>query len=229
MNKKNTRNFLLLLLIVFVALVGCSKDDEFLSLEEYKNKEEREAAVIQFINESNKPLGDLVTNQYLYCERVLDTDNFLYIAYVYYPEDEIVKTIYNLNRAKFDKRSWNRRHEMSDFDSGRGHAAEMSKEYDGELIEEVEDTIEFFLGDDPDAERALVYEENERFDKMTEDEKIAVKNYMFDRYDYYDEIEDKYTGDEYTEKIWEETSLKFNIPHRFINEINIYTKVPADE
>ena len=42
-------------------------------------------------------------------------------------------------------------------------------------------------------------------------EKMAVKEFIYARYDYYDQLEGKYSGDKYTDQIWKETAEKFGL------------------
>lgn len=60
-------------------------------------------------------------------------------------------------------------------------------------------------------------------DKESISYRVKVFKFIEERYEYYDKLDKKYTGDKYSEKIWQETESKFNITKEFID-----TKVWGD-
>lgn len=57
------------------------------------------------------------------------------------------------------------------------------------------------------------------FDKMTNAMKRAICSEIERKYDYYDNREGKYTGDKYSDIIWEEIQNKYNLTHTEVSII----------
>jgi len=59
---------------------------------------------------------------------------------------------------------------------------------------------------------------------ITENKRAEIKQWINDRYDYYDNLEGKYCGDKYTDKIFNEAAAKFGFTYEEI--YNIWFDLP---
>ena len=64
----------------------------------------------------------------------------------------------------------------------------------------------------------------ESLNKITDEKRQEIKNWIYDRYDYYDKLEGKYCGDKYTDVIFQEAADKFGYTKTEID--NIWSDLP---
>lgn len=149
------------------------------------------------------------------------TGKFIEDAHELYSDSVIISAIYNYDNAMLcnefsksaleDVGSWE--------DKAKAYASKIPDEYDGEFRGEMDAFIKKLLGSNPEKAKRKVETEEEKFNKLSWKDKKEIFDYINSRYDYYDKVEGGYAGDKYTKKIWEETSRKFGIPSRYVDEI----------
>lgn len=152
-------------------------------------------------------------------QNIAGTDKFIEDSYKLYPDSSIISAIYNYSGAlqcsKFAETGWKKIWE----DKARMHVANIPDDYQGELRSEMDKLTIELLGNNPKLVKKKIKAEEEKFMGLSNKDKRDIKEYINSRYDYYDNIEEEYLSDKYTYTIWEEASVKFDIPYRYIDVI----------
>ena len=99
----------------------------------------------------------------------------------------------------------------------------ISPNYTGVMNKEI---ISFglILFDSKDTWASEYENKNDSINKITDAQRTTIKNWINNRYDYYDNIEGQYTGDKYTETIFNEAADEFGYTYEEIS--NIWSDLP---
>ena len=99
----------------------------------------------------------------------------------------------------------------------------ISPDYNGVMSDEI---IAYGMEVFGDAElwRVVFEAKNERRSKINDEKRSEIKKWINDRYSYYDKKEGKYSGDKYTETIFEEAAAVFELTYAEI--YNIWCDLP---
>ena len=87
--------------------------------------------------------------------------------------------------------------------------------------EPVEEPVSEPVSQEPSQEQTA----EDRYNSLTNKDKLLICDYIQDRYDYYDELEGGYAGDKYSDTIWEEAAAKYGLTTQQISLIwgNLYS------
>lgn len=141
--------------------------------------------------------------------------------YLIYSDNIVIQTFYFYNVANI----YLGYYEMSpslyptNEEEAKEYLLRIDVTYDGIYAEEVFAFAEYLLGANYQEEALHAKEQNERFDKMSIKEKAEVYAYSEDRWNYYDTLFGKYSGDRYSEQVLNETAEYFDLLLMHISEI----------
>lgn len=112
---------------------------------------------------------------------------------------------------------------IEDLEMAKDSMKNISPYYNGVMSSEIVeygvtlfDSIEEWNGDNT--------QKDEKKEKLTDNKRIEVKDWINNRYDYYDEKEGKYCGDKYSETIFNEAATEFGFTYQEI--YNIWSDLP---
>lgn len=119
-----------------------------------------------------------------------NSDSKIITQFYYYAEVISCIEISNISGSKY-------------YDQGVLYANQIDQSYDGPYAREILSLANKYANKtDSSAKSALT---------MSSSEKAEVKAFIEARYAYYDELDGKYSGDKYTEQIWQEAAEKFGV------------------
>ena len=132
------------------------------------------------------------------------------------PEDEQIAAMYFYYNAKFY-------YDIDKKDMAVNEMKRISPNYTGVMNKEI---ISFglILFDSKDTWASEYENKNDSINKITDAQRTTIKNWINNRYDYFDNIEGQYTGDKYTVTIFIEAADEFGYTYEEIS--NIWSDLP---
>ena len=154
---------------------------------------------------------------------VLGTTRFIEDIYKQYPTDSTISNIYFYCIAKEQYGYYETLDDIKYLEYAKEYAANIDPNYSGEFSEEIQLFADELL-EDRDNSYSVQKETTDRYSSLTNSEKKEICNYIQRRYDYYDSLSDGYSGDKYTDVIWEEASEKYGLTESQLDVIwmNMY-------
>lgn len=152
----------------------------------------------------------------------IGTGKYIEDIYKQYPNDKTIATIYFYVIAKDQYRLYEDLDDKKYLNSAKEYAENIDPNYDGELADEILSFANELLGSISEERNNAYSQSNQRTDKynsLTNKEKKEICDYIQSRYDYYDSISGGYSGDKYSDKIWEEAAKKYGLTESQISII----------
>lgn len=127
--------------------------------------------------------------------------------------DYEISNIYYYINAKYEYDNWVEHPDYKGYRENLENATLLiDPDYSGELCEEIQAFItEIFPDGLPYNEHNEAVSQQNNYDTMTNAEKKKICEYIQKRYDYYDALEGRSTGDKYSDQIWEEVMEKYGL------------------
>lgn len=130
------------------------------------------------------------------------------------PDNEELSAMYHYHNAKFYD-------DIGQTNNAKNEMKNISPNYSGVMHDEIINYGKSLLG----SMWADEHEEKvEHKEKISDGKRIEIKNWITQRYDYYDELEGRYCGDKYTKTIFNEAATKFGFTYEEI--YNIWCDLP---
>jgi hypothetical protein len=230
---------LLLLICLVLIMTGCTAENDLTVDTNPENSENvvqpaEEASVLPIdegLSEIEKARKDVI-EKFKNERDVLGTGKFIEETYKLYPNDEVISTIYNYNTAIFYIEAYINLGNEEWLDKAKSHASKISLDYNKEFSGEIIPFVTELLGEEWQKIKNETAEKEERFSKLTLEDKKEIYKFIKSRYKYYDKKDGGNTGDKYSDIIWKEASEKYNLAEHYITEIwldtDVYTAFAQD-
>lgn len=211
--KKQGTIFIIILLLVF-SLVACTSTEN--AVQEPKESPDpailaRENVVQKWENSANDP----------------GTPKYIEDIYKQYPDDEVIANIYFYCISKQQYDYYLSLDNEDYLDDAIEYAEKIDPEYNGTFSQEIQEYADKLLINEED--RADMYSQaaqsTDRYNSLTNSDKKEICEFIQSRYDYYDSLAGGYTGDKYTDTIWQETMDKYGLTESQVDIIwmNMYS------
>ena len=143
--------------------------------------------------------------------KVIGTGRFIEDTYNQFPDDEVISVIYYYMTAVDCRDFYQSSSDNSWLEEAKLYAAKIPSSYNGVFADEIIPFVQDFLGDEWAELKEKSEELEHNFDNLTLKNKVEIYNFVQSKYDHYDKLEGKNTGDKYSDNIFEETASKYNI------------------
>lgn len=138
--------------------------------------------------------------------------SFFEDTYKKYLDDEVIATIYYYSIATDFCKYYEQFEDEYYIDTAKEYAAKISPDYSGEYAEEIHDFVDSLISpDELEEKHDTASSQEDKYNNLTNNDKKAICQYIQGRYDYYDSVEDGYSGDKYSDTIMEEASNKYGL------------------
>lgn len=197
--------------IIFVfSLCACgNKETEKINYSSFTSNNSKENNTIASDLEIAQELADEFT-----LERGTGFGKKLEDAWKNDPDNEELSAMYHYYNAKFYD-------DIGQTDNAKNEMKNISPNYSGVMHDEIINYGKSLLGSMWTNEHE---EKVEHKEKISDGKRIEIKNWITQRYDYYDKLEGRYCGDKYTKTIFNEAATKFGFTYEEIN--NIWSDLP---
>lgn len=154
---------------------------------------------------------------------ILGTTKYIEDIYKKYPDDSTISNIYFYCIAKEQYEYYLTLDNTSYLECAEEFAANIDPSYSGEFSEEIQLFANMLLGD-RESSYPVQKETTDRYHDLSNSEKKEICDYIQSRYEYYDSLAGSYSGDNYTDVIWEEASKKYGLTESQLDVIwmNMY-------
>ena len=160
-------------------------------------------------------LETLTLAEQLASEFTLDTGNGFGVklegAWEENKDNDEISALYYYRSSKFYE-------SLGEFDLAKDSMKNISPNYTGVMSSEIIEYGKNLFGS-IDEWYGNSFEKMENKEKITDDKRAEIKNWMNNRYNYYDEMEGKYCGDKYTNTIFNEAAVQFDLTYEEIYNI----------
>lgn len=167
------------------------------------------------VEEARNEVIDRFTNS----RNVIGSGKFIEDTYNLYPNDEVISTIYYYDTALEDMDFYKSSDESEWLDKAKASASKISLSYDEVFSDEIISFVVELLGDEKEQIREETITAEEKCNALTKTEKQGIVDYIQGRYDYYDSQTGKYSGDKYTDTIWQGAEQKYGLSSSCLDEI----------
>lgn len=146
--------------------------------------------------------------------------------YKQYTTDPVIANLYYYATAKNQYSLYNSLKDDSFLITAKEYANKVDPDYKGVLSSEIQEEVYKILSKNQTSsksDRKSDYEEanseEQRYNALTNADKKEICDYIDSRYAYYDSLENGYSGDKYSDIIWEEAAKKFKLTTTHISII----------
>ena len=155
------------------------------------------------------------------------TAKYIEDIYKEYPNDAVILNIYFYCSAKKQYNYYISLGDKGLLESAKEFAANIDPTYDGAFAKEMQSFANELLSSESNRLESYteVKSSTDKYNNLSNNDKKKICDYIQSRYDYYDSIAGSYSGDKYTDIIWQEAEEKYNLTETQIDIIwmNMYS------
>lgn len=163
-----------------------------------------------------------VVNKWKTSADELGTGKYIEDIYEQYPDDDVISNIYFYSTAKIEYEHYKTLDNTKYLEIAKEYAKNIDPNYNGELSEEIHQFTNELLkitAEERETSHSQAEEKTDKYNSLTNSEKKEICDYIQSRYDYYDSISGGYSGDKYSDTIWQEASSKYGLTESQISII----------